>query len=90
MFGSFSRLFVENQLIWQRAFDNSYTQRLFLPRCYFVLQNCTYANAILIFFSTFPFFVCFLVLITRNSLFVQNEGLYFRFNENSIRFALSF
>ena len=34
--GSFHGVFVKNQLLWQLLFDNSYTQRLFLPRFNFV------------------------------------------------------
>ena len=36
IFGTFNRLFVKNQPIWQLLFDNLYTERLFLPRCNFV------------------------------------------------------
>ena len=53
IFGSFNRLFVKNQLIWQLFFDNSYTQGFFPPRCNFVLQNGTHANPILAVFSDF-------------------------------------
>ena len=53
IFGSLNRLFVKNQLGWQLLFDNSYTQRLFLPRCNFVFINFTYADPLLVFFSDF-------------------------------------
>ena len=52
-FRSYNRLFVKNQLIWQYLFDNSYIQRLFLPRYNFVPSNCTYANPILVVLSDF-------------------------------------
>ena len=68
--------FVKNQLMWQLLVDNSYTQGLFLPRFNSVFENCTYADQILVVFSDFrQFFVCILVVIARNSLFVQHEGL---------------
>ena len=57
-FRSFSRFFVKNQLIWQVPFDNSYTQRLFLPRCTFVLKKCKYADPnLVVFFQLFSVFL---------------------------------
>ena len=76
IFGSLNRLFVKNQLGWQLFFDNSYTQRLFLLRCNFVFKKLTYADPTWYFFPIFAiFYICTLVVIARNSLFVQHEGL---------------
>ena len=48
-----SRLFVKNQLIWQLPFDDSSTQRLFLPRCFFLFYKIVHMLVRFWYFSNF-------------------------------------
>ena len=66
-FGSFTVFCQKSVNIAISLAENSYSRRLFLPRCNFVQLNCIYANPILVVFSDFrQFFVCFLFVIARN------------------------